>query len=174
MAKSKSVKADAAVYVAANREQADETVRTIGELQRKRETLQTTMNEEIAAIKARYEAEAAPVAETIKALSHGVQVWAEAHRADLTRNGSKTVKLGNGELRWRTRPPSVTVRAAGIVIEALKRLGLQRFLRVKEEINKEAILAEPDAVRDVKGISISQGEDFVIVPLATELEEVAP
>jgi phage host-nuclease inhibitor protein Gam len=68
----------------------------------------------------------------------------------------------------------VTVRAAGIVIEALKRLGLTRFLRVKEEINKEAILAEPDAVRDVKGISISQGEDFVIVPLATELEEVAP
>lgn len=173
MAKSKPVKANAAVFVAENRQQADETVRTIGELQRKRESLQTAMNAEIAAVKERYEADAAPVGETIKALGHGVQVWAEANRAELTKNGSKTVKLGNGELRWRTRPPSVTVRAAGIVIEALKRLGLQRLIRTKEEINKEAILADPDAVRDVKGISISQGEDFVIVPLATELEEVA-
>jgi len=174
MAKTKGVKADAAAFVAANRDQADEVVRTIGELQRKRETLQTAMNAEIARVKAAYETDAAPVNAAIKELSHGVQVWAEANRADLTKSGSKTVKLGNGELRWRTRPPSVTVRAAGIVIEALKRLGLTRFLRVKEEINKEAILAEPDAVRDVRGISISQGEDFVIVPLATELEEVAP
>lgn len=173
MAKPKGVKNAAAEFVAANRDQADETVRAIGELQRKREAIKTAMNEHLARVKASYETDAVPVNEALKTLSHGVQVWAEANRAELTKNGSKTVKLGNGELRWRTRPPSVTVRAAGIVIEALKRLGLTRFIRTKEEINKEAILAEPEAVQDVKGISIGQGEDFVIVPFETELEEVA-
>jgi phage host-nuclease inhibitor protein Gam len=46
-------------------------------------------------------------------------------------------------------------------------------VRVKEEINKEAILAEPDLAAKIPGISITQGEDFVIVPFETELEEIA-
>ena len=57
--------------------------------------------------------------------------------------------------------------------EALKSFGLERFLRTKEEIDKTAILAEPDAVEHIKGISITQREEFVIVPFETKLEEVA-
>ena len=49
---------------------------------------------------------------------------------------------------------------------------LKRFIRTKEEINKEAILDEPEVVASVKGISITQKEDFVIVPFETELESV--
>lgn len=173
MAKPRNIKTAAAQFVAANRDQADESVRVIGELQRKRETIQTEMNGKLAALKAEFEAQAAPVNEALKAMIYGVQVWAEANRGELTKNGSKTVKLGNGELRWRMRPKSVTVRGVQAVIEALKRLNLKRFIRTKEEVNKEAILAEPEAVQDVKGITIDQGEDFVIVPFATELEEVA-
>jgi len=59
------------------------------------------------------------------------------------------------------------------IIEACKKLGLARFLRVKEEINKDAMLAEQDLAQTITGVSISQGEDFVIVPFETELEEVA-
>ena len=55
----------------------------------------------------------------------------------------------------------------------LRRLGLTQSIRAKEEINKEAILNEPEAIKGVAGISISQGEDFVIVPFETELAEVA-
>ncbi len=174
MGKPQRIKLEAAAYVPGCRMEADEAIRVIGEQQRKRETLQTALNETLATVKADYETQAAPLTASIKALGHGVQTWAEANRVELTKEGrTKTVKLGNGEIRWRTRPPSVTVRAAGLVIEALKRLGLDRFIRTKEELDKERILAEPEAVRDVKGIGISQGEDFVIVPFATELEEVA-
>lgn len=169
---SKMVKAQAAAFVATSRDEADETVRRIGELQRQREAIATRMNDTLASAKAAAEIEAAPINAAIKELSHGVQVWAEAHRDALCKGG-KTVKLGNGELRWRLRPPSVVVRGAGMVVEALKRLGLNRFVRVKEEIDKAAILADPQAVQDVKGLQVSQGEDFVIVPFATELEEVA-
>jgi phage host-nuclease inhibitor protein Gam len=168
------IKTEAAVFVPASRIEADAAIAEIGKLQRQRETLQTAMNEQMAAVKTSHEAQAKPLAEAIKVLSSGVQTWSEANRVDLTRDGKvKTVKLGAGEIRWRTRPPSVVVRAAEKVIEALKRLGLTRFIRTKEEIDKEAILADPSAVCDVKGLTISQGEDFVIVPFETSLEEVA-
>ena len=74
---------------------------------------------------------------------------------------------------WRLRPPSVAVRGVEAVLDQLRRLGLKRFIRQKEEVNKEAILNEPEAVSHVPGISISQGEDFVVTPFEAELAEVA-
>jgi len=54
-------------------------------------------------------------------------------------------------------PPSVSVRGAESVIDTLKRLGLGKFVRTKEEVNKEAILNEPDEVRGVAGLNIVTG-----------------
>ena len=45
--------------------------------------------------------------------------------------------------------------------------------RQKEEINREAILNEPEAVASVPGIRIDQAEDFVIKPFEALLTEVA-
>lgn len=154
------------------REAAIEAIAEIGRRQRERERIQTAMNDELAAIKERYEADALPHNEAIVALSRGVRTWCESNRELLTRGKTKTVILPSGEVRWRVRPPRVVLRAVESVIGTLKELGLSRFVRTKEEINKEAILADPDAVANIKGISITQGEDFVIVPYETKLEEV--
>ena len=40
-------------------------------------------------------------------------------------------------------------------------------------MDKEAILAEPDAVEHIKGITVSQKEEFVIVPFEAELQQAA-
>jgi len=132
------------------------------------------MNDEIAAIKTRYEAEAAPHNELIKELRAGVQTWCEAHRDVLTKGGKvKTAAFASGEVRWRMTPPSVAIRGVEATMDLLKRLGLARFIRTKEEVNKDAILAEPDAVTGVSTISIKQHEEFVIEPFETSLEELA-
>ena len=171
---SKKVKADAAPCVPQSRTEMVEFIAEIGTLQRERERIQTRMNDELASIRTGFETEAEPLNKRIADLSRGVQLWCEVNRDELTRNGkTKTVGLPSGEVKWRTRPAKVMVRAAEVVIETLKSLGLDRFVRVKEEVNKEAILADPAAVGGVKGITITQGEDFVIVPHETELEEVA-
>lgn len=173
MTKKTRIKTDAATTTFATREEVNAAIAEIGAAQRQRDALAAARNDELAAVRARYEEQAAAHAAVIKELGKGVQIWAEAHRGELTRDGrTKTVKLAAGEFSWRTRPPRVAVRGEGIVIEALKRLGLDRFLRTKVEIDKTAILADPDGVQDVKGISITQGEDFVIKPFETELEEV--
>lgn len=156
-----------------SREEVIAAVREIGEQQRTRVRIETEMNDALAAVRETYERQAAPLAARIQALTRGVQTWCEAHRDELTQGGKvKTARLASGEVLWRTRPPSVRITGAEAVIDALKRLHLGRFVRAKEEVNKEAILNEPEAVRDVRGITISQGEDFVIKPFETELEEV--
>jgi len=157
-----------------SREDCTDYIARIGRAQRERERIQADMNDQLAAIRANYEEQARPHAETIKALSQGVQVWCDANREALTMgNKTKTANLASGEVRWRMRPPKVVIRGLEAVLEALKDLRLDRFVRVKEEVNKEAILADPEALKHVKGVSIDQGEDFVIVPFETELEEVA-
>jgi phage host-nuclease inhibitor protein Gam len=166
----------AAVQIPQSREDCTGYIASIGRHQRERERIQTAMNDELADIRLRYEEAARPHAEAIKSLSQGVQMWCETMRETLTHGGkTKTVNLAAGEVRWRMRPPRAVVRGATVdaVIDDLKAAGLGHLVRVKEEINKEAVLADPGAVADIRGLLVEQGEDFVIVPFETELEEVA-
>lgn len=168
------IKTVAQGFVCQTREQATDAIAQIGVAQRERDRIAAAMNDELAKIKQRYEEQARPFGDRITELATGVQTWCEAHRESLTNgNKVKTASLSSGEVRWRTTPPSVSIKAADKVMEALRSLRLERFIRTKEEIDKTAILAEPDAVEHVKGISISQREEFVIVPFETELEQVA-
>lgn len=168
------VKATAQTFACQTQDQAVQAIADIGRLQRDRDRIQASMNDEIAVIKQRYEMQAKPAAERITELATGVQTWCEANRDSLTNSGKvKTAALASGEVRWRTTPPSVGIKAMEKVIEALKSFKLDRFLRTKEEIDKTAILAEPEAVEHIKGISITQREEFVIVPFETSLEQVA-
>lgn len=163
-----------AVNVPQSRESAAQAIAEIGRLSRDLARASAAMNDELAEVKARHEELAEPVRLRIEALNQGVQTWAEANRDTLTQNGkTKTAALTTGEISWRLRPPSVRVTGAEAVLDVLRRLGLKRFIREKEEVNKEAILNEPEAVAHVPGISISQGEDFVVVPFEAELAEVA-
>ncbi len=157
-----------------SREEAAEYIAEIGRLQRNRGRIEAAMNDEIATIKQRYEEQAKPLGDDIRQLSQGVQVWCEANREAITQGGKvKFATLTTGKVNWRTRPPKVTLRGKESILENLKRLGLARFVRTSEEINKEAMLNEPALAKTVPGVNITQGEDFVITPFETELEEVA-
>lgn len=148
-------------------------VAEVGRCQRERTQIQKLMNDALVDVRTSYEAAAKPYAERIAGLTKGVATYCEAHRDELTKGGkTKTAKLATGEVSWRMRPPSVNVRGLATVLDLLKRLKLDRFIRVKEEIDKDAILAERNAIDGIKGLSISQKEDFVIKPDSTELEEV--
>lgn len=153
---------------------ANDFIARIGTAQRERQRLEAAMNDELAAVKARFEAEAKPFKDEIEDRSKGLQVFCEGRRDQLTGSGKvKFHRFAAGEVSWRSRPPKVSIRGTETVLGALKRLGLDRFIRTKEEPNKEAMLAEPQALEGLAGVKFEQGEDFVIVPFETELEEVA-
>ncbi len=172
--KTTRLKTDAAEhFVPQSREETSEAILQIGMAQRERARIEAAMNDEMAGIKKRYEEEAKPYSEKISSLIRGVQLWCEAHRDELTSGGkTKTANLASGEVKWRMRPPSVRLSAGDTVIEALIKMGLNRFIRTKQEVNKEAILLEPAVVEHIKGISVTQKEDFVVEPFESKLEEV--
>ncbi len=164
------LKAKAQLYVPQSKDEVAKYIHMIGDTQRLMLREQAEMNDAIANVTARCQPRLEELGEQIKTMQEGVQAWCEGHRAELTSEGkTKTANLITGEVQWRQRPPSVSVRGAEAVIEALKRLGLGKFVRNKEEINKEAILNEPDAVKGVAGITVVTGvEDFVITPFEQE------
>lgn len=56
------------------------------------------------------------------------------------------------------------------MLESLRTLGLVRFIRTKEEVNKEAMLNEPELAATVAGVTIKTGvEDFVITPFEQDI-----
>lgn len=170
MAKPNRLKLQAEAYVPQTIDDCAADIRRIGDLQRQLTVAQAEMNDAIAEITERYQPVLNSIKQMMTPLQAGVQVWCEANRHDLTRGGKvKTANFTTGEVAWRQRPPSVSVRGADVVISALAELGLIRFIRTKQEVNKDAILAEPDAVRGVAGINVITGvEDFVIVPFEVE------
>lgn len=172
MAPKPRIKSDA-VPTPGNQEEAEDMIAQIGALQRQVIAIETAMNDELAAIKRGFEEEAQPLNAKIETLFLGVKAWAETNRTDICKGARKTVSLTSGEISWRKTPKKVTLKKVDDVIQALKSLKLDRFVRTKEEVDKEGILNDVEAVQGVKGITISQKEEFIVKPFESEIEKAA-
>lgn len=172
MATVAKLKTKAQAYAPQTQNDCAADIKKLGDLQRDFARASADMNDEIAAITKRYQPKLEALTERIETLQKGVQTYCEAHRDELTNSGKvKSANFVTGDVNWRQRPPSVSIRGAEAVLETLARMGLERFIRTKQEPNKEAMLNEPDAVRGIAGISIVTGvEDFVITPFEASAE----
>jgi phage host-nuclease inhibitor protein Gam len=159
------------------REEAAAAVAAIGAAQRELGRIEAGLNDRVAKLKESAEAAATPLRERIEGLTEGLRTWADANRQAITGGGkTKTVDLGTGVISWRLRPPKVSLprkpEALAEIIEKLKAMALQRFVRTTEEVNREAMRAEPELARTVPGIKIgSAGEDFAVEPFEVALAE---
>lgn len=133
--------------------------------------LETAMNDAISAVTAEYEAPVNVLKNRIQTLQTGIQTWCEAHRQELTQNGkTKSGQFTTGQVQWRQRPPSITVRGIEAVLAWLEEKRLDRLIRVKREINKDALLNEPEVAGAVPGVRVVTGvEDFVVTPFEQEV-----
>jgi phage host-nuclease inhibitor protein Gam len=165
------LKSAAAPYAPQTKETCQQDIKRIGDLQRDLGRETAAMNDLIAQATEAAAPRLEALQERIKALQTGVQTWCEANREELCGKG-KTANLITGEVSWRQRPPSVGIRNIAVVLAHMKRYGLTSYVRIKEEINKDAILASPEAVRGVVGITINTGaEDFIITPFEVQGEK---
>ena len=163
------LKSAAAPYASQTKEDCQRDIKRIGDLQRDLARETAAMNDKIAQATEAAAPRLEALKERIEALQKGVQTWCEANREELCGKG-KTANLITGEVSWRQRPPSVTVRGVAAVIAALKRMKLTRFIRLKVEVNKDALLTEIPVAKTVPGITINTGaEDFIIAPFEVEV-----
>lgn len=170
--KATRIKTDTHAVRLQSRDDVEVAIKQIGDLQRQLEQTAINQNNELAAITEKYAPILTALKEQLEPLQTAVQAWCESRRDELTQNGkTKTGSFNTGEVQWRQRPPSVAIRGADSVIDALKTHGLIRFIRTKEEINKEAMLNEPELAATIAGVTIKTGvEDFVITPFEQELK----
>lgn len=154
-----------------SRDECAARVKDLGDVQRDEQRLIAEMNDRLAAITQEFQPTIDLLREKQSQLLDGIATWCEANREALTSGGKiKSAQLVTGEIGWRQRPPSVTVRGADKVIDVLHKLGLGRFVRTKDEIDKEAILKEPKAVAAVPGVTVNSGvEDFYVTPFEAKV-----
>lgn len=145
-------------------------IRAIGDLQRSHGRASADLNDKVAQLTEAAAPGLKDLQERMTTLQKGVQAFCEAHREELCGKG-KTANLVTGEVQWRLRPPSVKVAGVDAVIAWLKTMGMNSFVRIKEEVNKEAMLNEKDKAKGVPGVTIvTDVEDFVIVPFEVDTE----
>ena len=161
----------------------DEVDAKLGELcqiEVRRRKLEAKMNGELAAVRARYEGETGEITDAQKAAGALVEQFCLVHRAEF--GAKKSKELLHGIVSFRTSPPAVALFNRkwtwASVIEALKR-GASRFVRSKEEPDKEAILAAHAAgeVDDGDlagvGVKVEQKETFGVELRYEEAGEAA-
>ena len=150
--------------VPTTQQEAETLLFSMGAARRQLRLFEIEMNEALARTQADFEQHAQKFNQQIEAEFKAIHAWAEANRDTLLTGTEKTVKLATGEISWRTCPPSVTLKKPDEVLERLRKLGLERFIRTKEEIDKQLLLKDPDAVSAVKGITITSKEEFTATP----------
>lgn len=155
-----------------NLEEVNGAVRRIGELKRQVEETKIDLEEKIEGLKEKKAAQVKPLRKEFDLLCKQVYVFGKKHREEITKDGNKTIVLNSGSFGWRNTPPKVSILNLARALNALRRLGLDRFIRIiqEERIDKEALLKEPEIAESVDGLSITRGEDFVIAPNQIEIE----
>lgn len=155
----------AVVAVPHSLDEAAKFVARLGQEQREIDRINLALNEKLKDLTAKATAEAKPYQESIAEIVGGLFAFAESRREELTDGGQKkTVELPTGIFGWRMTPPAISLREVKEVLVRLKTMGLTQFVRTKEEVDKEAMLKEPELAKSVKGVSITQHEDFLVKP----------
>jgi phage host-nuclease inhibitor protein Gam len=134
-------------------EDANLTLKEIGLLERELESIDGDAHRQIAEIKTAAVKAGKPVLKRIADLSALLGAYAEYNRADLFKD-RKTVQLSFGIFGYR-KSTSISVKKTTVAL--LKKLGMDKYIRIKEEADKEALaslddesLRQVDAVRKVK------------------------
>lgn len=125
-----------------------------------------SLEAEIARIREPFDARIKQYEAEIAELTLGLELWATANRQALTGGKTQSIKLASGVLSWRKAPASVRIAKAADVLAYLIEQGATWCLRIKHEINKDALLADPKQAAMIPGVTIArQGEAFAAEPL---------
>jgi len=130
------------------------------------------MNERLNRIKEDFDEKTKDLRYAIDTLSTEISMFCTKNKKDFEKSRSKEYNFG--VIGFRTTPPKVVVlnRKYSIktVIELTKRLFQNTYIRIKEELDKEAILADYSQKKldDEKlasiGLKVDQEEQFYINP----------
>lgn len=165
------------------RDEAEYVVGEVATLTIKQIQETAAMDAEIAAVRQRYEANLGTYSEQLKIKSEMLHAWAQTHPEEFPKN-RKSIEFVQGTVGFRKGNPTLALASRAFtwdkVSTILQGLRWRKFIRVKREVDKEAILARAAAVKNATkfssqvlsriGLKINQDESFYVDPKLTETE----
>ena len=164
--------------VVKTRAEMETLVRDIARLKLNEKLLVAGMDAEIQAVRNNYEGRLNTLAQVAAEKTEAARAWAESHPEEFARR--RSVEFLHGAVGFRTGPPklrTVLKSKAGSVLDGLRAAHWgAAYIRVKEEINREQIIADVGAgslsateLRKV-GAQVVQEESFYVEPKMTKAE----
>lgn len=123
-------------------EEADYTLLEIGRLERLVESVEAQAQDGIEAIKEHSVQQVKPLQERKASLELQLQAFCEAHKGEL-KGKSRVLNFGTVSFRQSTK---IVIRGVQACIDALRKLGLKDYIRVKETPDKEKMKDLDDTV----------------------------
>lgn len=151
-------------------DEVDGCLAEIGSLDRELGLLEHAQNESIDTLKASTKAACAPLLERKAALEAAIKEFCEANRAEFAKAKTRQLTFGAVGFRLSTK---VIVKRVADTLQALKDLGLPQCIRVKEELDKEAMKTLPVETLAQVGAALKQEDAFGYEVKREELPEAA-
>lgn len=117
-------------------EEVDVCLMEIGTIDRELGLLEASQNEQIDRIKSNTKACAQPLQDKKSGLELAIKEYCEANRAEFAEVKTKVLTFGECGFRLSTK---IVVKRVADTLQALKDLALGHCIRVKEELDKEAM-----------------------------------
>lgn len=163
------------------REEMETLVGDIAALKIRERELKARMDADLKEVRDRYEGQLAGLSESIGAKMPAALAWADNNADDFGK--LRSIEMLHGTIGWRTNTPSLRTLSGWTwdrVLEKLLNIGAMTYVRTKQEVNKQALLADRDDLGGEEfrklGVRVVQEDEFFVEPKITETQsrEVAP
>ncbi len=142
-----------------NLDDVDKVLQELCTLESKIEQIDAEGDAQIAKIKEDMAKQGKPLRERVKELTGALKAFADYHKQELFKD-RKSIERAFGVIGYRKTPPSISVSKH--TIELMERLGLQSYIRVRKEPDKEAMLElDDETLAQVEAVRKSREEFFV-------------
>lgn len=142
-------------------EGAELLMKSLGSTQDEINVIEKDLKEKIETLKAEALKKLQPLTVKRDAKINALFTFADPRKAELTRE-LRSVTLASGVFGWRLTTPRVeTAQSDEETIALLKSTGNVEFVRVIEEVDRQALLAKKPIV---PGIAYAQDDEFFVVP----------
>ena len=140
-------------------------------------SLKARMDKELQATRERYQDDIEWVQGKLEAATTSAREWAEAHVEEFGK--ARSLEMIHGVIGWRIGQPTLKTLSGWTwdrVLDGIRAAAdMMGFVRVKEEVNRQGILAAREQIGVDKlrlyGLRVTQSEEFYIEPRITPVEQ---
>lgn len=141
----------------------DESLRVISLENAAVKKAEAKMNEEVLAVQKRFEEETRAGRDKVVANEKQIEMFCKENRDEFVT--SKTKELNYGTVSFRNPPPKLTTLRGftwDTVLALLKKLKMDQFIRMKEEVDRDAIKEQMPEAEELAqiGLRLDQNEQF--------------